>query len=130
MRDVLVIGGGVSGLTTAVRLAEADLTVNVRQAAITDCVLFDPEDRAEVELQSTTFIFSRERDLHAIAAARPSGDDRTVNLAQATSRSRCWTVQSVAASPWETYLEAVPDTPRRFGDSSNQQGPERGAEYL
>jgi chaperonin GroES len=49
---------------------------NVRQVAITDCVLFDPEDRAEVELQSTTFILPRERDLHAIAA-RPSGDDRT-----------------------------------------------------
>lgn len=39
-------------------------------------ILFDPEDRAQVELQSTTFILPRERDLHAIAA-RPSGDDRT-----------------------------------------------------
>ena len=34
-----------------------------------DRVLFDPEDRAEVELQSKDYLLLRERDLHAVAAA-------------------------------------------------------------
>lgn len=42
---------------------------NVRQVALTDRVLFDPEERAEVELQSTTYVLLRERDIHAVAAS-------------------------------------------------------------
>lgn len=41
---------------------------SVRQVGLSDRVLFDPEDRAEVELQSTTYVLLRERDLHAVAA--------------------------------------------------------------
>ncbi|MCI2264692.1 GroES family chaperonin [Sediminivirga luteola] len=40
---------------------------HVRQAVIGDRVLFDPADRAEVELQGNTYILLRERDVHAIA---------------------------------------------------------------
>ena len=43
---------------------------NVRLVQKGDLVLFDPEDRAEVELHGTDFILLRERDVHAVAAAR------------------------------------------------------------
>ena len=43
---------------------------NVRQVKIGDRVLFDPEDRAEVELQSREYVLLRERDIHAVAAQR------------------------------------------------------------
>lgn len=42
----------------------------VRQVEVGDRVLFDPEDRAEVELQSKDYILLRERDIHAVAAPR------------------------------------------------------------
>jgi chaperonin GroES len=37
---------------------------------VDDRVLFDPEDRAEVELQSRDYVLLRERDIHAVAAQR------------------------------------------------------------
>lgn len=40
---------------------------HVRQAQVGDRVLFDPEERAEVELSGRDYILLRERDLHAIA---------------------------------------------------------------
>lgn len=43
---------------------------NVRSVETGDRVLFDPEDRAEVELHSTSYLLLRERDLHAVAAER------------------------------------------------------------
>ena len=49
---------------------------SVRQVQIGDRVLFDPEDRFEVELQSKEFILLRERDIHAVAASRVE-DDKT-----------------------------------------------------
>jgi chaperonin GroES len=33
-------------------------------------VLFDPDERAEVEVRGKDFILLRERDLHAVAAER------------------------------------------------------------
>jgi chaperonin GroES len=42
----------------------------VRAVQTGDRVLFDPEDRAEVELHGTEYILLRERDIHAVAAAR------------------------------------------------------------
>lgn len=42
----------------------------VRSVQIGDRVLFDPEDRAEVEVQGEDFILLRERDLHAVASER------------------------------------------------------------
>ncbi|CUU57806.1 chaperonin [Frankia sp. CcI49] len=55
------------------RLAWADVVAIgtvVRTIQVGDRVLYDPEDRAEVELHSTTYILMRERDVHAVAAER------------------------------------------------------------
>jgi chaperonin GroES len=49
---------------------------NVRTLAVGDKVLFEPEDRGEVELQGKTYILLRERDVHAVAASRV-GDEGT-----------------------------------------------------
>jgi chaperonin GroES len=35
-----------------------------------DRVLFDPTDKAEVEVQGETYVVMRERDVHAVAADR------------------------------------------------------------
>jgi chaperonin GroES len=43
---------------------------HVRQVQIGDRVLYDPEDRAEVELHGAPYVLLRERDLHAVAAPR------------------------------------------------------------
>jgi chaperonin GroES len=43
---------------------------NVRSIVTGDRVLFDPEDRSEVELQGHPYILLRERDVHAVAAQR------------------------------------------------------------
>ncbi len=43
---------------------------NVRLVQENDRVLFDPEDKAVVELRGDTFTLLRERDLHAVAAER------------------------------------------------------------
>jgi len=43
---------------------------HVRQVQIGDRVLYDPEDRAEVELAGTGYVLLRERDIHAVAAPR------------------------------------------------------------
>lgn len=43
---------------------------HVRQVTLGDQVLFDPAERAEVELDGTVYVLLRERDLHAIGAPR------------------------------------------------------------
>jgi chaperonin GroES len=43
---------------------------NVRSVQLGDRVLFDPEDRAEIELHGTAYVLLRERDIHAIASER------------------------------------------------------------
>jgi len=43
---------------------------HVRSVEVGDRVLFDPEDRAEVEVRGEELILLRERDLHAVAAER------------------------------------------------------------
>lgn len=69
-------GGGIVIPATASvgkRLAWAEVVAvgqHVRQVKVGDRVLFDPGDRAEVELQSRTYLLLRERDLHAVAAQR------------------------------------------------------------
>jgi len=42
--------------------------VHVRTVRPGDRVLFDPEDRAEVEIRGHDYVLLRERDLHAVAA--------------------------------------------------------------
>lgn len=53
---------------------------NVRTVKLDDRVLFDPADKAEVELRSKTYLLMRERDLHAIAAERLTPDDTGLYL--------------------------------------------------
>ena len=43
---------------------------NVRSIEPGDRVLYDPEDRSEVEVRSQLYILLRERDVHAVAAER------------------------------------------------------------
>jgi chaperonin GroES len=43
---------------------------NVRSMQVADRVLFNPEDRYEVELGGQDYIILRERDIHAVAAER------------------------------------------------------------
>ena len=43
---------------------------NVRTMEIDDQVLFNPEDRYEVEVRGADYIILRERDVHAVAATR------------------------------------------------------------
>lgn len=45
---------------------------NVRTVETGDRVMFDPDDRAEVEVRGETYLLLRERDLHAIASERLS----------------------------------------------------------
>jgi chaperonin GroES len=57
----------------AKRLAWAEVVAvgqNVRAMEIGDQVLFNPEDRYEVEVRGDDFIILRERDIHAVAAKR------------------------------------------------------------
>lgn len=78
-------GGGILIPATASigkRLAWAHVVAtgpSVRQVAVDDRVLFDPEDRAEVEIQSKDYVLLRERDLHAVAA-QPRGDHEPTGL--------------------------------------------------
>ena len=55
------------------RLAWAEVKAtgpNVRSMEIGDQVLFNPEDRYEVEVRGKDYIILRERDIHAVAAER------------------------------------------------------------
>ena len=55
------------------RLAWAEVVAigaNVRTVQLGDRVLFDPEERAEIELHGTMYVLLRERDLHAVASER------------------------------------------------------------
>lgn len=55
------------------RLAWAEVKAtgpNVRTMEIGDQVLFNPEDRYEVEVRGKDYIILRERDIHAVAAER------------------------------------------------------------
>jgi chaperonin GroES len=55
------------------RLAWAEVVAtgpNVRTMEPGDQVLFNPEDRYEVEVRGTDYIILRERDIHAVASER------------------------------------------------------------
>ena len=49
---------------------------HARAVEVGDRVLFDPEDKAEVEVAGETYVLMRERDIHAVAAER-LGDSPT-----------------------------------------------------
>ena len=69
-------GGIVIPATAALgnrRLAWARVAAigpHARAVEIGDRVLFDPEDKAEVEVNGESYILMRERDVHAVAAER------------------------------------------------------------
>ncbi len=72
-------GGIVIPATAAMgkRLAWADVVAvgqHVRQVEVGDRVLFDPEDRAEVELDGSTYLLLREKDVHGVAQPRGTGE--------------------------------------------------------
>ena len=46
---------------------------HVRAVEVGDRVLFDPEDKAEVEVHAEVYVVMRERDVHAVAAERLEG---------------------------------------------------------
>ena len=46
---------------------------NVRSIEIGDQVLFNPEDRFEVEVRNEEYLILRERDIHAVASPRIEG---------------------------------------------------------
>ena len=55
------------------RLAWAEIVAvgpNVRSMEVADRVLFNPEDRYEVEVRGLDYIILRERDIHAVASKR------------------------------------------------------------
>ena len=45
-----------------------------------DRVLFDPDERSEVELHGRDYILLRERDVHAVAARRVENDSTGLYL--------------------------------------------------
>ena len=58
------------------RLAWADAVAvgpHVRAVKVGDQVLFNPEDRFEVELQGEEYVILRERDVHAVASPETGG---------------------------------------------------------
>lgn len=77
-------GGGILIPATAQvgrRLSWAGVVAigqNVRTVEVGDRVLFDPDDKAEVELHGVPYVLMRERDLHAVAS--PRVDARSTGL--------------------------------------------------
>ncbi|WP_416902202.1 GroES family chaperonin [Micromonospora echinospora] len=53
---------------------------NVRSIVSGDRVLFDPDDRSEVELHGRGYVLLRERDVHAVAAERVEDDSTGLYL--------------------------------------------------
>lgn len=73
-RERRSMGGIVIPVTAQVgkRLTWAKVVAkgpNVRSAEVGDRVLFEPEDRAEVELSGVDYVLLRERDIHAVASS-------------------------------------------------------------
>ena len=53
---------------------------NVRAIVSGDRVLFDPDERSEVELHGRGYVLLRERDVHAVAAERVDNDSTGLYL--------------------------------------------------
>jgi chaperonin GroES len=65
------------------RLAWAQVVAvgqNVRTVEAGDRVLYDPDDRAEVEVRGVGYVLLRERDIHAVAAERLGDSDDATGL--------------------------------------------------
>ncbi|MBX6372011.1 MAG: co-chaperone GroES [Acidothermus sp.] len=71
-------GGIVIPATAAVgrRLVWAEVVgvgQAVRSVQVGDRVLYEPEDRAQIEIHGVSYVLLRERDIHAVAAERVEG---------------------------------------------------------
>jgi chaperonin GroES len=55
-----------------------------------DRVLFDPEDRHEVELQSKGYILLREKDIHAVAASRVDDGSTRASTSEGSLSNVVW----------------------------------------
>ena len=72
-------GGIVIPATAAMgarRLAWSEVVAvgpHARSVQVGDKVLFDPEEKSEVEVQGDTYVLMRERDIHAVASVREDG---------------------------------------------------------
>jgi chaperonin GroES len=53
---------------------------HARSVEAGDRVLFDPEDKSEVEVHGETYVVMRERDVHAVAAGRLEDDSTGLYL--------------------------------------------------
>lgn len=53
---------------------------HVRSIKVGDQVLFDPEERAEVEVSGELYVVVRERDVHAVSAERVGEGDTGLYL--------------------------------------------------
>lgn len=53
---------------------------HARTVQLGDRVLFDPEDKAEVEVAGELYVVMRERDVHAVAAERVADDSTGLYL--------------------------------------------------
>lgn len=64
-------------VSVSTRLSWANVVAagsNVRQVRVGDRVLFDPGDRAEVELDAKVYVLLRERDVHTVYEDAHEGD--------------------------------------------------------
>jgi chaperonin GroES len=79
-------GGIVIPATAAMgarRLAWSEVVAvgpHARSVQVGDKVLFDPEDKSEVEVQGDLYVLMRERDIHAVAADRLDADGESTGL--------------------------------------------------
>lgn len=64
-------------LTWATAVATGPL---VRGVEVGDLVLFEPEERSEVELRGVAYVLLRERDIHAVASSRVSVEESGLYL--------------------------------------------------
>ena len=72
---------------------------HARSVEIGDQVLFDPEDKSEVEVNGETYVLMRERDVHAVAAERLEGDGESTGYLGLPRRSSAFASLQVATHP-------------------------------
>ena len=65
--------GHRAGLAAAAWAEVVAVGPHVRSVKVGDTVLFNPEDRFEVEVQGEEYVILRERDIHAVATTRIDG---------------------------------------------------------
>ena len=70
LRQTVPVIGRFVARQTGVAAARVSGPVGEIRVEVGDRVLFDPQERAEVEVRGESFVLLRERDLHAVASER------------------------------------------------------------